>query len=226
MPMSTAEHDPLEGHAAPTRRRDPDASRRAILDAAEALFAERGYDGASMGEIGRRAGVSSALPSYFFGGKEQLYVAVLERLIAAREERPRAARRARSRRARTGRQPPPRPRTAHRRLHRLSPRAHGARRADGPRGARRRRASGTRTTPFGRRAGRAGALRAIAGAAAGALRGPRAAAHHHGGAVLLSDRAQRHDAGGDGPRRDRRGLRGGAQAPCRRRPRAGPHGGA
>jgi TetR/AcrR family transcriptional regulator len=74
--------------AAPdVRRRDAAASRRAILDSAEQLFAERGYDRASLGEIGRRAGVSAALPGYFFGGKEQLYVAVLERLLAERERR-------------------------------------------------------------------------------------------------------------------------------------------
>ena len=69
------------------RRRNPQASRRAILDAAEELFSARGYDGASLGEIGRRAGTSSALPAYFFGGKDGLYHAVLERLLVEREER-------------------------------------------------------------------------------------------------------------------------------------------
>ena len=69
------------------RRRDAAASRRAILDAAEELFSSRGYDAASLGEIGRRAGVSSALPAYFFGGKDGLYHAVLERLLAEREAR-------------------------------------------------------------------------------------------------------------------------------------------
>jgi len=78
----TAPATPIAG-----RRRDAAASRRAILDAAEELFAQRGYDAASMGEIGRRAGVSSALPAYFFGSKEALYGAMLERLLAAREER-------------------------------------------------------------------------------------------------------------------------------------------
>jgi len=69
------------------RRRDAVASRRAILDAAEELFALRGYDRASLAQIGRRAGVSTALPAYFFGGKQALYEAVLERLLAEREQR-------------------------------------------------------------------------------------------------------------------------------------------
>jgi TetR/AcrR family transcriptional regulator len=70
-----------------TRRRDAAASRRAILDAAEQLFAQRGYERASLGEIGRRAGVSAALPAYFFGGKQALYEAVLDRLLVERERR-------------------------------------------------------------------------------------------------------------------------------------------
>jgi AcrR family transcriptional regulator len=69
------------------RRRDAEASRRAILDAAEELFSNRGYDRASLAEIGRRAGVSAALPAYFFGGKAALYGAVLERLLSEREAR-------------------------------------------------------------------------------------------------------------------------------------------
>jgi TetR/AcrR family transcriptional regulator len=67
------------------RARDAERSRAAILDAAEQLFAERGFDGATLGEIGARAGVSRATPSYFFNSKEQLYAAVLERLFAERE---------------------------------------------------------------------------------------------------------------------------------------------
>jgi AcrR family transcriptional regulator len=69
------------------RRRNAGASRRAILDAAEQLFAQRGYERTSLGEIGRRAGVSAALPAYFFGGKHALYEAVLERLLLEREQR-------------------------------------------------------------------------------------------------------------------------------------------
>ena len=71
----------------PVRRRDAAGSRRAILDAAEERFAERGYEGASLHEIARRAGVSTALPAYFFANKDGLYAAVLERLMAERELR-------------------------------------------------------------------------------------------------------------------------------------------
>ncbi len=80
--MSTASRTP-----APIRRRDAEASRRAILDAAEELFSARGIEGASLAAVGRRAGVSAGLPSYFFGDKEGLYRAVMERLLAEREAR-------------------------------------------------------------------------------------------------------------------------------------------
>jgi AcrR family transcriptional regulator len=84
-PIDTTPLRPAKPSA--TRRRDAGASRRAILDAAETLFARRGYEQASLGEIGRRAGVSAALPAYFFGGKRALYEAVLERLLSEREQR-------------------------------------------------------------------------------------------------------------------------------------------
>lgn len=66
--------------------RDADRSREAILKAAEELFAERGFDGISLSDIATGAGLSRGTPSYFFGSKEQLYQAVLERVFRAREE--------------------------------------------------------------------------------------------------------------------------------------------
>ena len=57
--------------------RDPSRSRRAILEAGERLFARRGYEAATMGEIGAAAGLSRGAPAYFFGTKEDLYRAVL-----------------------------------------------------------------------------------------------------------------------------------------------------
>jgi TetR/AcrR family transcriptional regulator len=72
--------------SAPDRLRDAERSREAILAAAEELFADRGFDGASLQDIGAAAGLSRGTPSYFFGSKEQLYVAVLERVFAARQD--------------------------------------------------------------------------------------------------------------------------------------------
>jgi AcrR family transcriptional regulator len=64
---------------APRRRRhDAQASRRALLDAADALFEERGYDAATVRDIGERAGVDAALIARYFGSKEGLYLATLE----------------------------------------------------------------------------------------------------------------------------------------------------
>jgi len=58
-----------------------------VLDAAERLFADRGYEATSLTDVGAAAGVSRGTPGYFFGSKEQLYRAVLERCL----ERVRAA---------------------------------------------------------------------------------------------------------------------------------------
>jgi AcrR family transcriptional regulator len=60
------------------RRHDARASRQALLDAADALFHERGYDAATVRDIGERAGVDAALIARYFGSKEGLYLATLE----------------------------------------------------------------------------------------------------------------------------------------------------
>ena len=62
--------------------RDLAASKEAILSAAEALFADRGYEGTSMQEIATGAGVSRGMPGYAFGSKRELYEAVLRRAFA------------------------------------------------------------------------------------------------------------------------------------------------
>ena len=61
------------------RQYDADASREALLDAASELFLERGYDRATIRDIGPRAGVDPALIARYFGSKEGLYLASLER---------------------------------------------------------------------------------------------------------------------------------------------------
>jgi len=67
------------------KTRDPERSREAILDAAEHLFAAKGYEETSLREIGQHAGVSRGTPNYFFGSKEQLYGAVLDRVFEAEQ---------------------------------------------------------------------------------------------------------------------------------------------
>ena len=52
--------------------------RAAILDAAREQFAEKGYDGASVRGIARRADVDPALVHHYFGSKEQVFVAAME----------------------------------------------------------------------------------------------------------------------------------------------------
>lgn len=68
------------------RLRDPERSREAILQAAEQLFAQKGYESTSLQEIGALAGVSRGTPGYFFGSKEQLYQAVLDRILKAEHD--------------------------------------------------------------------------------------------------------------------------------------------
>ncbi len=84
------------------KERNSARTREAILDAAEHRFAERGYEATSLTELGADAGVSRGTPGYFFGSKEQLYRAVLERCL----ERVRAAVRSGRERALASREPP------------------------------------------------------------------------------------------------------------------------
>src|SRR4030095_5227128 len=53
------------------------ATRDALLAAGTRLFARRGFDGASLEAIARLARANKAMISYYFGGKEGLYRALL-----------------------------------------------------------------------------------------------------------------------------------------------------
>jgi AcrR family transcriptional regulator len=57
-------------------------SKDQILDAAERLFAQQGFSSTTIKQIGEAAGVNSALLYYYFGDKERLYRAVLERVVS------------------------------------------------------------------------------------------------------------------------------------------------
>ncbi len=61
-------------HWSPTQER--------LLDAAERLFAERGFAGTSMRAVTQAAGTSVSAANYHFGSKEELLRATLERRVA------------------------------------------------------------------------------------------------------------------------------------------------
>lgn len=57
-------------------------TRARIIEAAVLVFGERGYDGASTRDIATAAGVNSPALQYYFDGKEGVYLACVEHLIA------------------------------------------------------------------------------------------------------------------------------------------------
>lgn len=67
-----------DGDAAKRPRRNADETRARILSAAEVEFARFGLGGARVGAIAERARANKAMIYHYFGGKEDLYVAVLE----------------------------------------------------------------------------------------------------------------------------------------------------
>ncbi len=77
--MDTPPTNPADQDAAPVkkRRRDPEASRAAILEAARAAFAERGYAKTTVRDVARRAGVTHGLVLRHFTSKEQLFLAAV-----------------------------------------------------------------------------------------------------------------------------------------------------
>jgi AcrR family transcriptional regulator len=67
------------------RRRDhagPEARERILAGALE-IFAERGFDGATTRDIAARAGTNLGLIQYYFGGKERLWRAAVDRVFGA-----------------------------------------------------------------------------------------------------------------------------------------------
>ncbi len=69
--------------------RDAERTRRALLDAAEIEFADKGLAGARVDVIAEEAAANKRMLYYYFGSKEDLYLAVLERAYGAMRERER-----------------------------------------------------------------------------------------------------------------------------------------
>jgi AcrR family transcriptional regulator len=65
----------------PRRERNSAATKLRLLDAAEREFAARGFTGVRLRDIADAAGVQSALIHHYFGDKQGLYRAVLDRVL-------------------------------------------------------------------------------------------------------------------------------------------------
>ena len=80
-------------------RLDATQRREQLLDVANDLFAERGYEEVSVEDIARSAGVTRGLVHHYFGGRKDVYIALLERLGTLLEDelRPPAGRDAHAR---------------------------------------------------------------------------------------------------------------------------------
>jgi AcrR family transcriptional regulator len=70
-----------------TQAERSETTRRALLDAARELFAERGFASTGRDDIARRAGVTRGALYHHFGSKEQLFRAVVEELEGSIVER-------------------------------------------------------------------------------------------------------------------------------------------
>lgn len=69
----------------------PAGTAQALIGAARELFAERGYDGASIRAITERAGANLGAVTYHFGSKEALYHRVIETFVGPLQEEVRRA---------------------------------------------------------------------------------------------------------------------------------------
>ena len=65
------------------KRKALDRTREKLIEAAGGVFAERGYDAATIREICRRAGANVAAVNYTFGDKMGLYTEVLRHSVQA-----------------------------------------------------------------------------------------------------------------------------------------------
>lgn len=72
---------PPPASSGPRRERNSAATKLRLLDAAEHEFAARGFTGVRLRDIAEAAGVQSALIHHYFGDKQGLYRAVLDRVL-------------------------------------------------------------------------------------------------------------------------------------------------
>ncbi|MEM8994560.1 MAG: TetR/AcrR family transcriptional regulator [Acidobacteriota bacterium] len=80
-PASDSTPDGQDADEAP-RRRDPKATRKALLDAAEELFSVQGPSATSLTQVAKKAGVTKSLIHHHFGSKEELWEEVQQRYFS------------------------------------------------------------------------------------------------------------------------------------------------
>ncbi|WP_458094498.1 TetR family transcriptional regulator [Roseomonas sp. WA12] len=78
-PDNTEPGAPASSPPREIRQRDPDQTRQEILEVATTVFAERGLAGARVDDIAGRTRTTKRMIYYYFGSKEGLYGAVIER---------------------------------------------------------------------------------------------------------------------------------------------------
>jgi len=81
MATSAIQRLPRNGNSSPERATDLVDTKSRILDAAEELFMEHGFEATSLRLITTAAGVNLAAVNYHFGSKEELFQAVLTRRL-------------------------------------------------------------------------------------------------------------------------------------------------
>lgn len=71
--------EPVTDTAPPVRTRDRERTRAELLQVATEAFAESGFSGTRVDDIADRTRTTKRMIYYYFGGKEELYLAVLEK---------------------------------------------------------------------------------------------------------------------------------------------------
>lgn len=85
--MPAAPSSPTPAAAATRRERDPAAAKQALITAAVAEFAAKGFAGARVDEIAAAAGVNKQLVYHYFDSKQGLYLVALESVYAEIREK-------------------------------------------------------------------------------------------------------------------------------------------
>jgi TetR/AcrR family transcriptional regulator len=88
--VSTKQNKKAVVSGAQPKKRVPGATRKKLLAAGRKEFANRGFEGARVDEIAKRAGVNKQLVYHHFGNKDELYRHVLQNIYQDIREREQA----------------------------------------------------------------------------------------------------------------------------------------